>query len=1018
MVDETRVPVIVAVRPTVFFVKDGNGLRQMVDIEVESPSTIQGVALRTVFGANKVDIPLGNIPRGKTTHNVPIPDIRDVVHVRFSLMKGVDILASKELVWKPGKHWNVYLVQVSHHDLGYTDLPTNVLREYDTFFDNMLGMCKETDDWPEECKFRYTVEQAWSILHYFENRPPEVLAEMIERIKEGRIEVTALIGNQVSEIHGPEELVRALYPAFRLKRKYDIPITTAELNDVPGFSWGLATALANAGIKYFSPGLPNYFDWGYHVHGFWDDETVLPNGDPDAFWWEAQDGKKVLLWYGGQGAGGTSDPMLPALADYLRKVEDQGYPYDSLRYWVQGGHRDNAPPLLDFAVTARRWNEKWAFPRVICGTSAMFFQDLVQQIGPELRTYRGELPDTDYPIGALSTAFETALNRVTHDVLLTAERFASIATAVSDYEYPSEMLEEAYDCVLLFDEHTWAQADPSGPAEGGDLAQKLEMAYRAAALAQDVSFKALNKLADEVEIATDGYHIIVFNPLPHSRTDVVRAELRPAHPCSRPMVRLSRTDGIEGPGVYVATNIFGRNLVELTGELKEGKFRLIDTRTGAEVPFQIRPLSGPRDLVPYAAEHWALGQKDQRRLFSIEFLAKDVPATGYTTFQIVPKESEAQYTGNVSATDTTLESRFYKVTIDRQTGLITSVLDKELGRELVDVSAPHKINQLVVRSAQTHQEYPMQAVTVSRGVCGSLSASVIISGMANGCPQVTQEIKVYGDIKRIDFSTRILKDSTPLEEMFMAFPFKAQNKPEFKYESALTIMEPTVDQFPGSNTDYYAVQHWATLVDGEDSVILVSRDSAMIEFGGLWPGYVSQAHHCVATPDYGHEFLKPGSLEKGWMYSYILNGNFQTNFRSVQVSDCLFRYSLTSGKGNWKDGKAKDFGYSACLPLEVVYMTGPKNGSFPSTHSFCRIEQPNVVLLTFKRAEDGNGFILRLWETEGKDTHAVVYLPFLKVIQAWETNLVEENQKELPVQNPLVIPLKAWGISSVRLKNF
>ena len=105
MVDERRVPVIIAVRPTVFFVKDGNGLKQMVDMEVESPTTVQGVALRTVFGANKVDIPLGDIPRGKTTYNVPIPDIRDAVHVRFSLMKGVDILASKELVWKPGKHW-------------------------------------------------------------------------------------------------------------------------------------------------------------------------------------------------------------------------------------------------------------------------------------------------------------------------------------------------------------------------------------------------------------------------------------------------------------------------------------------------------------------------------------------------------------------------------------------------------------------------------------------------------------------------------------------------------------------------------------------------------------------------------------------------------------------------------------------------------------------------------------------------------------------------------------------------
>jgi alpha-mannosidase len=1014
MVDK---PFISAVNPTVFFVREDDRFKQVVNIEISSPIDVKGILLRVACGTDKFDVDIGGLEKGTSTRQVTIPDIRDAIPVRFSLLKGSETLNTKEFVWKPGKHWRVYLVQVSHHDLGYTDLPSNVLEEYNTFFDSILRMCRDTDDWPEECKFRYTVEQAWSILHYFKSRPPEVIEEMVQRIKEGRVEVTALIGNQISEIHGPEELVRALYPAFRLKHEYGIPITTAELNDVPGLSWGLVTVLANAGIKYFSPGLPTYFDWDYHVHTFWDVEAVLPKGDPDAFWWESQEGKKVLFWYGGQGAGGTSDPMLPDLANYLKKVEDQGYPYESLRYWVQGGWRDNAPPILDFAITAREWNKKWAYPQLICGTSAMFFEDLAKQIGPELRTYRGELPGTDYPIGALSTAFETALNRVTHDVLLSAERFASVASKVSNYNYPSEALQEAYNCTLLFDEHTWAQADPSGPAEGGDLAYKLEMAYRAAALAHDVVVKALNKIVDQIALSTEGYHIIVFNPLPHKRTDLVHAELRPAHPCSRPMVRLPRTDGIEGPGVYASTNVFDRHLVELPAELSEGKFFLVDTRTGKEVPFQIKQLAGPRDLIPYAAEYWALGQKDRRRLFAIEFIAENLPAMGYAVYRIVPAEQASQYSAGIKVGETTLENDFYKVSLDPETGAVVSIFDKELERELIDSEAPHKLNQLIVRSAQTHEEYPLKAVEISKGMCGPLSGSLVITATVNGCPQVTQEVKLYANIKRIDFATRILKDSTPLQEIFIAFPFKSKEKPRFKYESALTVIEPTVDQFPGSNTDYYAVQHWANLLDGGASITLVSRDSAIIEFGGLWPGYVSQAHHCLPTPQYGHDFLKPGSLEKGWMYSYILNGNFQTNFRSVQVSDCLFRYSLTSGNGDWRNGKAKDFGYSVCLPLETVYIKGPKDGLLPPTASFCCIEQPNVVLLTLKHAEDGDGLILRLWESEGKDTTAVVHLPFLKIKEAWETNLVEENQRELPVQNPLVIPLKAYGVTSVRLRD-
>lgn len=1007
---------ISSIRPTVFFVRENDTLKQMVDICTSNAERVDNLSLKLTYGGGEFDVSLGDFEPGERSTRVPIPDIRESVPVKFSLYSGGELQDETEMQWKPGKHWTTYLVQVSHHDLGYTDLPSNILSEYEAIFDDILAYCRETDDWPEDAKFRYTVEQAWSILHYFESRSPEVLDEMVSRIKEGRIEITALIGNQTSEIHGPEELVRALYPAFRLKQEYDIPITTAELNDVPGVSWGLATALAGAGIKYFAPGLPSYFDWGFHVHTFWDEKAVLPNGDPDAFWWEAQDGEKVLFWYGGQGAGGTSDPLLPHLAEYLEKTEARGYAYDSIRYWVQGGWRDNAPPIIDFAQTVRTWNEMWAFPRLVCGTSAMFFEDLATQVGPETRTYRGELPGTDYPIGALSTTHETALNRVTHDALLATERFAAVASEVSDYPYPADTLNEAYDCALLYDEHTWAQADPSGPAEGGDLAQKLEFAYRAAALAQDISFKALNKIVDEVALCEEGHHIIAFNPLPQERTDLVHVEIRPSHPCSRPMLGQTRNDGREGPGENVNTNIIGRQLVELPYELREGKFRLVDVETGQEAPFQIKQLSGPRDLVPYAAEQWGLGHRDARRFYSIEFLAEKIPAMGYRSYRVVPTDAAPDFPNGVQVGDTVLENRFYKVTLDPATGSVVSIMDKELSRELVDSDAPHRLNQVIVRSAKTHEEYSVESVTVSKGNSGPLSGSLRITGSVNGCPQITQEITLYTDIKRIDLATRLLKDSTPLQEVYIAFPFKAA-KPEFKFESALTVMEPTVDQFPGSNTDYYAANHWANLSDGGESITLVSRDSAMLEFGGLWPGYVSQAHHCVQTPEFGHEFLKPGSLEKGWMYSYVLNGNFQTNFRPVQVSDTLFRYSITSGRGDWKDGRAKDFGYSASLPVDNTPIIGPKDGTLPPAYSFCRVEQPNLVLLTLKRAEDGNGLILRLWETGGKDTEAVVHLPFLKIAEAWQTNLVEENQWSLPLRDDAVtIPTKAWGVSTVRLR--
>jgi len=63
----------------------------------------------------------------------------------------------------------------------------------------------------------------------------------------------------------------------------------------------------------------------------------------------------------------------------------------------------------------------------------------------------------------------------------------------------------------------------------------------------------------------------------------------------------------------------------------------------------------------------------------------------------------------------------------------------------------------------------------------------------------------------------------------------------------------------------------------------------------------------------------------------------------------------------------------------------------PPSAGFCTVDQPNVLLLALKAAEDGDGLILRLAETEGRETFVTISLPEYEVAQAFQTNLVEEN---------------------------
>ncbi|HIE28876.1 TPA: hypothetical protein EYP66_16495 [Candidatus Poribacteria bacterium] len=270
--------------------------------------------------------------------------------------------------------------------------------------------------------------------------------------------------------------------------------------------------------------------------------------------------------------------------------------------------------------------------------------------------------------------------------------------------------------------------------------------------------------------------------------------------------------------------------------------------------------------------------------------------------------------------------------------------------------------------------------------------------------------KIYDKLKRIDISNRVLKDSTPLLEIYFAFPFSVE-EPTFKFEGSNSVIEPLFDQFEGANTDAYAVQHWVDVSKGDFGVTLSSIEAPVVEFSS-----VSDAHRGVTPPRFEHEFPKHGELKRGHLYSYVMVNNFRTNFQPVQVGDVLFRYSIRTHSGDWKEGKARDFGWAFSNPLIPVCMNGRKDGILPTSISFCRVDRPNVLILTLKRAEDKNGFIFRLIETEGKDTTATLEIPFLTISQAYQTNLVEENERILTHGlHDVKISLNGFGILTLRV---
>ena len=125
-----------------------------------------------------------------------------------------------------------------------------------------------------------------------------------------------------------------------------------------------------------------------------------------------------------------------------------------------------------------------------------------------------------------------------------------------------------------------------------------------------------------------------------------------------------------------------------------------------------------------------------------------------------------------------------------------------------------------------------------------------------------------------------------------------------------------------------------------------------------------------------------------------------------------FSYSLLPHAGSWGETTIAQ-AYALNDPLIVAQPGGQASALQPV--SLLSAEPANIVVETIKRAEDGNGLIVRLYESQRRRVQARLNLGF-KPGSAWRTNLLEENQAELtPDGNTLTLSVRPYEIVTLRL---
>jgi alpha-mannosidase len=83
--------------------------------------------------------------------------------------------------------------------------------------------------------------------------------------------------------------------------------------------------------------------------------------------------------------------------------------------------------------------------------------------------------------------------------------------------------------------------------------------------------------------------------------------------------------------------------------------------------------------------------------------------------------------------------------------------------------------------------------------------------------------------------------------------------------------------------------------------------------------------------------------------------------------------------------------------------------------SLFKVDKDSVVIETIKKAQDGNGFIIRMYESLGGRGDVALSSSF-NVKSCFETNLIEENIKQLAADNNQIkFNIKPFQILTLRI---
>ncbi len=969
---------------TIFFRKKDTKLSQVAKLTIDTNRKYPNAELLIKSSGWNKKFSLVNLKKGNNFIDLDIPVIKKDTECK-AVLRAENLKLEKLITLKSHRQWEVDFQNFTHTDIGYTDLPTRVARSYVRAIKLIMKFCDETKDLDDDCKYRWNVETGYWLENAINALNRDELTELKKLVKEKRVEITPLYVAHTSEFNDEETLLRSMYFGFNFARECGAKIKTAMASDSTGQPWFFPQILSKSGIRYFSTA----------VNATMAKALKLPR----PFYWSSLDGSRILVLDTDErqayqegimvGINESYEVAKKKLEAYLLDLEGEGeYRFDFLALRNPGNPGDNTQPNINVSYVVKKWNEKWAYPKLKVSTYTSFFEKFENKYADKIETFSGAWPDwwVNYH-GAC--AFETGVNRHTHADIVDGERLSALLKIKDPkrYYYPKDELKDIYKKILIADEADWGSyssvIDPDGLQARGQIAQSFSSVYEAAINAKEIAKNARTQISKMATPNTKA-GIIVTNSLSWERSDIAV--------CSIPL------------------------------QLFEGKksMRIVDSKTGKKMPSQFI--------------------KSEEKIstdLKIVFKAENVPALGFRVYDLIPEDLEDREVDIARGNE--IENEWYAIKYDLATGRIESIFDKKLGKELIDKKSQYNWNQLIYespekprvidlsahnglpkdilflqpyhRSIHSFYDYPKKGEKLNRWPLyeqrllevkrGEIFSEIIAESSMYMCPKIVSHIILDNCFKRIFIKNYIEKIETlNPEAVYCAFPFDVSN-PKVRLSCHGGYFEPEKQQLPGSSKDWYCIQKWIDISNDEIDILWSPIEAPLVQLGQINTG----------------KWLDNISIDNGTIFSYIMNNYWWTNSPASQGGRYWFSYAITSKRSGFDSVYANEFGWSIHIPLSVTVMEAKENLTEYKTHSFINEIPDNIMLIGIKEAEFQDGIVLRLIEIDGQKGELYIKFSDANIEKAYLTTPIEEEISEISISNGgTKVNFKPWEIITVRVE--